>query len=933
MTATLDRMDLDPARDEAAPGDDLDAGLGRDLTPGDDGERPVQPLVVALVAALSSLAGVWMVTRAFRGGLVPVATGGLGVLLGAGLIGLSYRLRRPSTVQYLVLPAAIVVGGALATASAHGGSLPSLVADTVRGGGLSQPPVPFAPGWMFIAVVLFAFVSASAAALGIALSRPRLAVIAPLPVVIGGALIQPKGSEVLASAVAMVLVVASLALAYGVDLARKGVAGGGFEARRLMRGAGLLALVVGVAFVLAQTNLLFPATDRPQVIPPHKPPAPPPLTDRVLFTVKSDRPGPWHLGVLDVYQDNAFLLPSVDQSRLVKVPKSGRVVSTSRPTYTATFTIAELRGQSLPGVSDPVAIQTKTSHIEYDPRTQVFKQADRALTSGSSYTIVAAVPPGGRELAAAPPAPPAIAKEFAAAPPAPAEVTAILSSVAGSNGFDRLQAVRQALYGKVVAAGAGKPVDVPPQKVVQMLGGGEATPYEIVAGEVLLARWAGVPARIGYGFYGGQAAAGGAREFHPRDGAAFLEAYFEGYGWVPIVGTPPKAKASLSNSQKNPDPKIVPTDELGLVVFVPVQGTSIRQLFELVRYWVSVVLPIGLLLVLMVAGYPALLKALRSSRRRRWARARGAGARIAVAYAEFRDRANDLNIGNPRSSPLRFLAPLADDEEHLELAWLVSRSLWGDLTRDLRLEDVEAAEDMARSVRARMTSAQTAINRVLAAIARTSLRDPWSDEIPNLWATSRRSRRVRGRRPWPLRPPAGVAVPGAAVLVAVALIAVLTPGRASARTTATFPDPLVRSSILGYDVVREAKVENQYRLAGTRRMVTEGHVYTIRGGDAVQGSFQVALFKPDVDASRQDIQRAVERSLANGFRTDRLGIIRLRTVELTEQRLYLWFPPGHNAMELWVMRKSFPDADGVVRSMIGVQRNFDPATGRTGAQP
>ena len=32
--------------------------------------------------------------------------------------------------------------------------------------------------------------------------------------------------------------------------------------------------------------------------------------------------------------------------------------------------------------------------------------------------------------------------------------------------------------------------------------GATATPYEIVAAEALLARWAGVPARIGFGFDG-----------------------------------------------------------------------------------------------------------------------------------------------------------------------------------------------------------------------------------------------------------------------------------------------------------------------------------------------------------------------------------------------------------------------------------------------
>jgi hypothetical protein len=38
-------------------------------------------------------------------------------------------------------------------------------------------------------------------------------------------------------------------------------------------------------------------------------------------------------------------------------------------------------------------------------------------------------------------------------------------------------------------------------------------------------------------------------------------------------------------------------------------------------------------------------------------------------------------------------------------------------------------------------------------------------------------------------------------------------------------------------------------------------------------------------------------------------------------------------MELWIMRKDFPDAEAVVRSMIGAQRNLDLGTGRNGGTP
>jgi hypothetical protein len=140
-----------------------------------------------------------------------------------------------------------------------------------------------------------------------------------------------------------------------------------------------------------------------------------------------------------------------------------------------------------------------------------------------------------------------------------------------------------------------------------------------------------------------------------------------------------------------------------------------------------------------------------------------------------------------------------------------------------------------------------------------------------------------------------------------------------------YPDRLVPSSAAGFDVVRETSVEGEYRKPGERALVADGRVFTIRGPDAVQGSFQVSRFKLGIDASDPDIQRGVERALgaADGFHSARVGTIRLRTMELTEQRLYLWFPPDGNTMELWIMRKGFADGGAVVRAMIGHQRGLD----------
>jgi hypothetical protein len=122
---------------------------------------------------------------------------------------------------------------------------------------------------------------------------------------------------------------------------------------------------------------------------------------------------------------------------------------------------------------------------------------------------------------------------------------------------------------------------------------------------------------------------------------------------------------------------------------------------------------------------------------------------VLAAYGGLRDACYDLNIGDPRLTPLQFTATVEDDAEHAELAWLVTRAVWGDLRRDLREEDAQEGEELSASVLRRLRAKQTAGNRVVAAVTRTSLRDPWSDELPNAWVEIPRPhlpRLVRVRR-------------------------------------------------------------------------------------------------------------------------------------------------------------------------------------------
>jgi hypothetical protein len=76
-----------------------------------------------------------------------------------------------------------------------------------------------------------------------------------------------------------------------------------------------------------------------------------------------------------------------------------------------------------------------------------------------------------------------------------------------------------------------------------------------------------------------------------------------------------------------------------------------------------------------------------------------------------------------------YLDRFIEDDEHTELAWLVTRVLWGDLQTDATLELAVAAEELSRSLRRRLSGAQPATVRFVAAVSRLSLRNPFAPDL------------------------------------------------------------------------------------------------------------------------------------------------------------------------------------------------------------
>jgi len=105
---------------------------------------------------------------------------------------------------------------------------------------------------------------------------------------------------------------------------------------------------------------------------------------------------------------------------------------------------------------------SSSNTLQYDPRTGQLQLRDRPAYDGYGYALTAGASPTSQQLRAAPLAPQSMA-EFLQVPKAPPAVQALLAQVAKADPFDRMQFLRQQLYGLVIAAGNGTPAPVPVQ--------------------------------------------------------------------------------------------------------------------------------------------------------------------------------------------------------------------------------------------------------------------------------------------------------------------------------------------------------------------------------------------------------------------------------------------------------------------------------------
>lgn len=653
---------------------------------------------------------------------------------GVGLGAWAARMRRADSTLALVAVGLFAAGLVAVLPSGYSNlvHLRQAVSLASKEGSLLRPPVAFLPGWHAVVGWLLAITGLVSVWIALVLERPAIGLLAPLPLAAIAGISVPKDAQVASGIVVVVLFCAGLGLLYApAGQGRDGRPSLGFELRRALRSLVLLALISGALVGLSRTHFLFPA---PSINPTEQAQLPKtePLTtaaNRVLFEVKSKVTGPWRSGSLDVYDGTDWRLPPYAQTKIRAIPSSG-VVDTSLPTgETATFTVEGLSGAILPTLPNTVGVVAKGPQLAYDYRSGIIRLIQGQVTKGFVYTVAAAPLPKVTDLEKDDRPLPTDIKQFLSIPSEPAAIRSLIAQLHGANKWDTFNNVREWILDHVTVAGQGVPTAVPPSKIANMISDThQGTPYEIVAAQAMVARWVGIPSRIGYGFDGGREV-NGVRQITPADAATFVEVYYPGYEWLPVIGTPLHAKPSSSKPGLQQSSTAQASNTFGANFFLPLVTSPASRLPQEIALIAGLVVAAVLLVLLIWFLLPGVRKAIARGRRRRSAAAGGPTARVALAYAEWRDLSTDYGYDHPSDTPLAYLDRVAPDEEHSELAWLVTRVLWGDLRGEADDNTAVVAEELSRALRRRMNGAQPLSARMLAILSRRSERSPWAPDL------------------------------------------------------------------------------------------------------------------------------------------------------------------------------------------------------------
>jgi len=134
-----------------------------------------------------------------------------------------------------------------------------------------------------------------------------------------------------------------------------------------------------------------------------------------------------------------------------------------------------------------------------------------------------------------------------------------------------------------------------------------------------------------------------------------------------------------------------------------------------------------------------------------------------------------------------------------------------------------------------------------------------------------------------------------------------------------FPDRLLPAVVHGLTVKAEPSAQKAFAGVGSTSTVSHGELWSLRRGQEVVASLQVAQLKDPLSTEEDEVRRGVREVVGNGhYRWFKVqGRQWVGVQEMGELSLYLWFPERTDLFAVAQVSSKVVDPESLVGALVG----------------
>jgi hypothetical protein len=119
-------------------------------------------------------------------------------------------------------------------------------------------------------------------------------------------------------------------------------------------------------------------------------------------------------------------------------------------------------------------------------------------------------------------------------------------------------------------------------------------------------------------------------------------------------------------------------------------------------------------------------------------------------------------------------------------------------------------------------------------------------------------------------------------------------------------------------ITEDTKARKRFAVAGSKSLVSEGRLYTIRQGTTLVGALQIATVKPKLNLSCEKDRKSVTSNLLPGSKqTINIAHTDVITSDANDKTLFVWF--DRELFEVLQLKGSRIDPDAIINELVTFQ--------------